>query len=389
MQELIVRRRKIANVFNGEPWIYPNAVVTDDLEAGLVHVFTEDGTHIGFGDYNPKATVRARLLTRAAEWPGDDAFVSFTLVRALQRRMRQGFSFQGGACRIVNGEGDGLSGLVIDSYGNTLIIDFISLGMCRRQELIESVLIEHMGDTTRIYRMGDDAAKREVCDPLPPVERELVFAENGILFRVDLSSSQKTGFYIDQRENRSLVARFAQGRRVLDLFAYQGAFSLSAIAGGAPSALAIDSSAPALEAARQNAIENNFALDTMEADVFKTLDDLVSDGPFDLIICDPPKLAPTKRDKRKALGAYRFLVDRCLRLLSPGGLFLICSCSQAIGLEDLRKLCVQVAKKKRVELDVIACGSQPSDHPWPIGFQTGNYLNSLLLERRSTLTDMC
>jgi 23S rRNA (cytosine1962-C5)-methyltransferase len=385
MNDLIVKRRKIANVINGEPWIYPNAIVSEQVPAGLCHVFTEDGRHVGWADYNPVAPVPARLLTCEAEWPGEEELIALRLLRSMQRRLRQGYSFQAGASRLVNSEGDGLPGLVIDCYARTMVVDFITRGMRERKDMIERVLAEHFADAQRVYRMSVDAAQREGLKPLDPADVTVSFAEHGILYQIAIGASQKTAFYLDQRENRRLVAHYAQGRRVLDLFSYQGAFSLNALAAGAVASLAVDSSDEALTAARRHAEANNFGLSTVTADVFDIIDDLTSEGPFDLVICDPPKLAPRRQDKRKALGAYRHLADRRVRLLSDSGLLLFCSCCQAVQEEDLRTLLAQVARRQRVELDVIATLGQPADHPWPVCFPTARYLSSILIEKRPCL----
>ncbi len=407
VQTVIAKRRKIANVFAGEPWVYPNAIIDAPDERALVHVVTEDGKHVGFGDYNPDAPVRVRLLTREEEWMGDKDLIDSRLHTAFWRRVGLGLQPQGGAVRLVNGEGDGLPGIVVDSYGANVVIDLYSAGMRDRIHLIKDFYKNMLADCRLYVRMGIDAAKREGVPPLNPetvdVENKdnadnsidteeasdpdnsnvLTMAENGVLFTIDIGASQKTGFFIDQRDNRRLIARFAQERRVLDLFCYHGGFALSAIAGGAASALAIDSSEGALATAAQNAENNGFELELMQCDVFKCFERLEqTERRFDLIICDPPKLAPRRGDKERGLRAYRYLVDRCLKILEPNGILLLASCSQAIGTEDLRRLLAQQGEKNEMNLDVLAEVSQPADHPWPVGFPTGRYLSSLIVHRR-------
>ena len=233
-----------------------------------------------------------------------------------------------------------------------------------------------------VTRLGSDAARREAVDAIEPEVHHITFCEQSVRFDFTLGAGQKTGFYLDQRDNRRLVAQWARNRRVLDLFCYHGAFSLSALANGAASALAIDSSQKALDAAAQNAALNDLSLETICSDVFDILPKLAEADSFDLIICDPPKLAPSKKDYRKALKAYRYLIDRCLRLLEPNGLLLVASCSHAIGLEDMRQLLQQQSKGNTIDLDVVAATNQPADHPWPVAFTTGRYLSAIMVERR-------
>ena len=379
---LTVKKRKVANVLKGEPWVYPNAVVQGPDEACLVRVVTEDDIFLGWADYNPEAPVRARILLRREIWPGDQLYISAFIEQAITRRLRLGMSVQGGAYRLVNSEGDGMSGLVIDQFGNTIVIDILSKGMLTRLPIIQDVLKQILDDSKLVVRLSDDTAKREQCDPIGISEDTLLrFAENGVYYEVPLSNSQKTGFYLDQRDNRRLVARYAGERNVLDLFSYQGGFALSALAGGALSALSVDSSQDALDGALRHADKNTLDLAILQSDVFECFEHL--DQKYDLIICDPPKLAPNKRHKDKALGAYRFLVRSCLEKLDDNGLLLVCSCSQTIQTEDLRQICIQQANKLKLHLDVIAMTNQPADHPWPLAFQTGRYLSSLLLELRA------
>ena len=380
--QLTVKKRKVANVLKGEPWVYPNAVVKEPEEPCLVRVVTEDDIFLGWADFNPAAPVRARILLRREVWPGDQLYISAFIEQAISRRLRLGMSVQGGAYRLVNSEGDGLPGLVIDQFGSTIVIDILSKGMLHRLPIIQDTLKQILDDSTQVVRLSEDTAKREECEPIAFEENTLLrFAENGVYYEVPLSQTQKTGYFLDQRENRRLIARYAGERNVLDLFSYQGGFALSALAGGALSALSVDSSENALDAALSHADRNTLDLSTMQCDVFDCFEHI--DQKYDLIICDPPKLAPNKRHKDKALSAYRYLVRNCLEKLQDNGLLLVCSCSQTIQNEDLRQVVIQQANKLKLHLDVIAMTNQPPDHPWPLAFQTGRYLSSLLLELRA------
>lgn len=381
MTDLQVRRRKIANVASGEPWIFTNALHDQVPAAGLVRVVDEDGRVWGWADFNPEAGVAARLLHRGPVWPGEREWLWEQIQASLNRRLRLGFTFQAGAVRMVNAEGDGLSGLIIDCYGRHLVIDFQSRSMRERQPLLAKLFQENLGDFLPIWRMGADAARREHCQPLEPATDELSFRENGVSFRVAMGSGQKTGFFIDQRDNRRLVSSWALGRKVLDLFAYQGAFSLCALGAGAVDALAVDASGPAIQAAVTNAEDNGLPLRVLTADVFDFLAHPTERG-FDLVVCDPPKLSPARKDKPKALAAYRFLCDHCLGVLNQGGILLVASCSQAVSAEDLLEILSQLAAKRRVALDVLAVTGQPCDHPWPACLAAARYLAAVAVELR-------
>ena len=385
LQKLTVKRRKVANVFAGEPWIYPNAIQPDQhLDPGLCIVSTETGEHIGYADYNSKAPVPGRLLSREDVWPGDEAFLEQRLIEAIERRLRLGYHFQATGFRLVNTEGDGLPGLVIDSFSTTLVIDIYSRGMRDRIPFIEAFFAEKLPGMRCAVRLGADAARREGVEQIEPEAHDITFCEQSVRFDFTIGNGQKTGFYLDQRDNRRLIAQWARNRRVLDLFCYHGAFSLSALANGAESATAIDSSEKALSAAAHNASLNGMELDTICSDVFDILPKLSEEQQsYDMIICDPPKLAPSKKDYRKALKAYRYLIERCLRLLEPNGLLLVASCSHAVGLEDMRQLLQQQSKGNTIELDVVASTNQPADHPWPVAFTNGRYLSAIMVERRN------
>ena len=383
LPKLIVRARKIANVRAGETWVYPNAVVEGPEHATFVQVLTETDQHVGWADYNPVAPVRARILSRDSAWPGDDAWVGLALQNSINRRLRLHYHLQAGGIRLVNGEGDGLPGLVVDAYGAYLSIDIYSAGMLSRLPAIKRSLQSMLADYKQIVRFGADSAKREGADPIEPEEATLRFNENGIAFQFDVNSSQKSGFFLDQRDNRRLIMQIAPQRRMLDLFCYHGGFGLHALAGGASEAWFVDSSQKAIDATKANLERNDLGGMLVCEDVFKFLDNLGEDEKFDLIVCDPPKLAPAKKDRKRALSAYRVLISRCVRHLNPGGVLQVASCSQAIGSEDMLRLLKQLGKKAGITFDVLAITGQPTDHPWPVAFETGRYLSAVTVEMRS------
>ena len=232
--------------------------------------------------------------------------------------------------------------------------------------------------------MGADAAKREGCDPIDPTRVTASFGEHGLLYEFQIDSTQKTGFYLDQRDNRQLIGTHASGRRVLDLFCYHGGFAMNAAANGAAQVVAVDSSSSALDIAAANAVRNGCNdIEFYRADCFDFLSAAELEGQLDLIICDPPKLPPSRRDRSKGMSAYRYLIDKCITALAPGGILHVASCSMIIQHEDLRYLIAQTGMKKNREFDCIAVTGQPEDHPWPISFTTGRYLSALTVMDRN------
>ena len=382
MNGVLVRRRKVAGVLNGEPWIYPNAVISGPEQPGCYPVRIEDGPQLGWADYNPVAPIPGRLLYRAPNYPGDEALIAERFQQAVNRRLQLGFQIQGGGFRLVNGEGDGLPGLVIDLFGRHLVVDCYTAGMRDRLDLIRDLLGMMLADCPVAMRMGADAARREGVEPLDPEPATVSYAEHSVIYEFELGADQKSGGYLDQRDNRLMVAQWAKERSVLDLFAYHGGFGLSALAAGANDALAVDASQLALDVAAATASRNKLPLRTQQMDIFKEIPSLASKGPFELIICDPPKVAAKKRDWKRGVGAYRYLVDQCLRLLEVGGVLVVSSCSHAINGDDLRQILEQQGKKQQVDLDVIAVTGHPADHPWPVSFQTGRYLSTIAVEKR-------
>ncbi|NRA39958.1 MAG: hypothetical protein HRU15_17580, partial [Planctomycetes bacterium] len=197
-QMLRVRRRKVANVLKGEPWVYPNAILEAPDEACLVRIVTDDDQFLGWGDFNPSAPVRARILSRKEVWPGDNLYIAQSIEAAISRRLRLGMSVQGGAYRLVNSEGDSMPGLVIDQFAHSIVIDIYSIGMLKRLPLIQNILKQILDDSLQYVRFSEDSAKREGGEAIIIQEEALIrFSENGVFYELDLQQSQKTGYFLD------------------------------------------------------------------------------------------------------------------------------------------------------------------------------------------------
>lgn len=361
----------------GHPWVFAAALsLPPGLASGTaVDLHDDRGRFIARGLYDADSPIALRLWTRRPEEAID--------AELLRRRLRQAAALRRplidraavDAWRLVHGEADGLPGLVVDRYGDTAVVKTDSpavAGLLR--PLAEALLAAHP-DLCRVVERQTDGPLRALAGELPL--EPLQVREHGLVLEADLQRGHKTGLYLDQRENRRRVGRLAVGRRVLNLFAYTGGFSVAAALGGASQVCSVDVAAPALEAARRN-----FALSGLDpaetAYSFVTrdcLDFLQGDKrQWDLIVLDPPSMAPSAAARPKALGQYRLLNQRCLERLSPGGILVSCSCSSHVGAADLRSCLAEAAAQAGRELRLFDLHGAGPDHPMLPGFPEGDYL---------------
>ncbi|HEX5132631.1 MAG TPA: class I SAM-dependent rRNA methyltransferase [Candidatus Krumholzibacteria bacterium] len=371
------------------PWVFSGAVasVTGDPEAGaVVDVVDGRGAFLARGYYNEQSRIRVRVLA----WDGeaiDDAFWHARVVESVRRRAPLAVAGQTDAFRLVHAEADRLPGLVVDRYGDVLVVQFLTAGVERARAAIISALIESTGagcifersDTASRAREGLTAAVGCVHGTLPAGVDML---ENGIRFRVNVETGQKTGFYLDQRLNRAVVAPYARGGRMLDAFCHSGAFGIGALRAGAASAVFVDSSTPALEALRVNLAANDIdpaTCDIRHADVFETLRALRDGGErFDLVTLDPPKFAMSRHQLDKALRAYKDINMVAMELLSPGGLLATFSCSQAVDTASFTMAVSWAGIDARRDVQVLRRLGQGEDHPVLASFPESEYLKGLL-----------
>ena len=391
---IVLKEGRETSIQRRHPWIFSGAIAQIDGEPAsgdVIAVLAFDGGFLGWAAYSPSSQIRGRLLETGRDSQPGAAWLRGRLERSIGRRTAAVREATDNAMRLVNAEADGLPGLIIDRYADTLVAQILSAGAERWRELLAGMLPELTG-CARVYERSD--AEVRALEGLPPNVRTLAgekhdrpveISEHGLRYRVDIAAGQKTGFYLDQRDNRRRVGELARGREALNCFCYTGGFSLSMLAGGARSVLSIDSSGPALEFARGNAELNGLADDRaewLEGDVFVELRRLRNAGrSFDLIVLDPPKFAPTAKLAEAASRGYKDINLNALKLLRPGGLLATFSCSGGISAELFQRIVAGAAADAGVSATIVGRFSASDDHPVLLEFPEGDYLKGLLLRR--------
>jgi 23S rRNA (cytosine1962-C5)-methyltransferase len=379
------------------PWVFSGAIdklYGSPASGDTVQVRASDGRFLAWAAWSPHSQIRARAWSfDESDAPGP-ALLQGRIAQALALRLGpalQSADGQNTALRLVHGEADRLPGLIVDRYGDTLVAQILSAGIERWRDVLADALVDQTG-CARIYERSD-ADVRELeglpvrAGPMrgdaPAVPLEIV--EHGLRYAVDVVGGQKTGFYLDQRDNRNRIRGLASGRDVLNCFCYTGGFSIAALAGGALSVVSIDSSGPALELARRNARENGFdasRTEWIEADVFRYLRDARSQNrSFDLIVLDPPKFAPTEKHAPAAARAYKDINLNALKLLRPGGLLATFSCSGGVSADLFQKIVAGAAADAAASATILERFHAAPDHPVLLEFPEGEYLKGLLLRR--------
>jgi len=385
---------KEKSLLRRHPWIFSGAVagVEGRLRPGdTVEVRAADGRPLARAAWSPASQIRARVWTFDAEETIDHAFFKRRLAAAVARRQALPELAGQQGLRLVHAESDGLPGVIVDRYGDTVVLQLSTAGAEKWRGAIVDA-IERVTSCARIYERSDiDLRTLEGLSPTTgwirgtPPGGPIVIEENGVRMTVDVVAGHKTGFYLDQRDNRQRVAALARDRRVLNCFCYSGGFSLQALAGGAREVVSLDSSAPALDVAREN-LALNPALDAaraiwLDADVFAELRRLRAAGEtYDLIILDPPKFANTAAHADSAARAYKDINLNALKLLAPGGLLMSYSCSGGIAAELFRKIVAGAALDAGRTARVVQQLHGAADHPVDLAFPEGDYLKGLLLQ---------
>jgi 23S rRNA (cytosine1962-C5)-methyltransferase len=375
--QVILKPRHALPFFKRHPWVFVGAIrsIHGEPQAGdEVALVSHEGQVIARGLFNPHSQIRVRLYSWDADKPLDREFWKARLQSALQ--LRQGlFGVSGGvtAYRLVNSEADGLSGLTVDRYDRWLSMQFTSLALSRRQETFVELLRElaqPAGLWLRTEKGMHEAEGLEISDGLlwgEPPPRPLTISEYGLHWEVDLTEGQKTGTYLDQRDNRRAVARLVAGHRLLDVFCYAGGFGIGALVWGhAREVLAIDSSETALTLARRNAELNGVANRWRgnHSDGFKALEQLRGAGErFDTVVLDPPKLARGRAALPQALRAYHSLNHLAVSVLKPEGLLVTCCCSGLVRREDFEQMLADVAIQSRRHIRILEARGAAPDHP--------------------------
>lgn len=387
---VVLRPKRARPFFARHPWVLAGSI--DRVEGGPapgdeVTVQSAEGQFVARGLFNPASRIPVRLY-RWDEAPIDHEFLRARLHDALTlRRDVLRWYHPEGACRLVYSESDGLSGLIVDAYAGHLLVQFGSLALWTRRDAVLAAIAEVADPTSATARFDRAMLRAEGLDSAPdPVSLGSLptglvgFDERGLAFAVDLAADQKTGFYLDQRENRAAAARHAAGQHVLDLFCYTGAFALHAARAGAASVLAIDSSAHAIARAREHARLNGLAnVEFIEDDVPRALQHVRASGRrFGLVICDPPKYAPTHRDLDRALGAYLRLNRAAIDALEPGGILATCSCSGHVDRWALQNVLAQAAELSGRTIQILEFRGQAADHPVSVACPESEYLKCLI-----------
>jgi len=391
--KVILKAERDAAVRGGHPWVFSGAVerADADLEDGsLVSVFGAGGHFLGHGYYNSRSAIRVRILSREPERAIDEGFWRHRVRQAVELRRGWFDEARCNAYRLVNGEGDGLPGLIADRFAGCLVVQFHTLGMESQREAVLQALREEAGPGSIVERSDLEVRRKEGLHPTPPrllegalPEGRVEIVENGLRYRVDPLAGQKTGFFLDQRENRAAVARISAGRRALNAFAYTGGFTLSALQGGAVEVVSVESSAPALEALRANLKLNgreNAAHSAECADVGDYLEQAARDSRrFDLVILDPPAFVKQRAGLDSGLKAYRRLNRLALRLLGPGGVLVTASCSSHVSTQDWEGLVFMAARTEGRTAQVLRESFQALDHPVLLQCPEGRYLKCLFV----------
>lgn len=394
MAELILNAGKERSVMRHHPWIFAGSVATLSGRAKLgdtVDVVAENGRLLGRAAFSPHSQIRARMWSFDPQESIDHAFFKRRVAASVARRQNHPRLRLQQGVRLIHGESDGLPGVIADRYDSVVVIQLTSAGADKWRDAIVAGLVQATGCSCVFERSDSEVRGLEGLEPRVgvaygelPIER-LMILENGVRMEVDVEFGHKTGFYLDQRDNRLLTGELAFGRSVLNCFCYTAGFSLQALSGGAASVLSIDSSGPALATAQRN-LEHNPQLDASraswwEADVFEALRKLRSEGRrFDMIILDPPKFAPSAAHAQRAARAYKDINMLGFRLLNPGGVLMTYSCSGGVGLELFQNIIAAAAVDAGVEARIIQRLSAAPDHPIGLAVPEGEYLKGLVCQ---------
>jgi 23S rRNA (cytosine1962-C5)-methyltransferase len=392
MSAVVLKKGRDKSLKRRHPWLFSGAIekVLGKPAAGdTVEIRDSSGKALARAAYSPKSQIRARVWSFNPEEEVDAGLFRARIERALALREALPARRHTNALRLVHGESDGLPGLIVDRYADVLVAQFLAAGVERWRDPILDALSELTAAEAIFERSDAEVRKLEALPPRVGFARgnrnasRCPIVEYGLNFRVDVEQGQKTGFFLDQRENRQRVRELAAGREVLDGFCYTGGFSIAALAGGARRVTAIESSAPALEVARDNLAANPLdsgRIDFVQGDVFKELRALRDRGAqFQMVILDPPKFAPTAAQARNAARAYKDINLLAFKLLAPGGLLATFSCSGGVPAELFQSIVAGAALDARADAKIIERFGAAADHPVALEFPEGEYLKGLLL----------
>jgi 23S rRNA (cytosine1962-C5)-methyltransferase len=393
MMRIDLKKGREKSLLRHHPWVYSGAVQSVEGEmipGGTVAIHDSNGQFLAWGAYSPTSQIRARIWSWDEGESIDRDFFFRRLQTAFSLRQTWIDPAATSAYRLVHAESDELPGLVVDRFNDTLVVQYLSAGAEFWRETIEETLVALFSPDC-IYERSDVAVRELegltartglVYGTLS--KRPLTILEHGLQFVVDIVQGQKTGFYLDQRDNRRLCQALSQGRSVLNGFAFTGGFTVNALAGGAESVLSIDSSEDALEQARENILRNGLPAEKctwIAGDMFAELRTQRDRGQqFDLVVLDPPKFAPTAAQAKQAARGYKDINLFGFKLLKPGGILMTFSCSGGVDMPFFQKIVADAALDAGVDAQLIYRLGQSPDHPTHLAFPEGTYLKGLVCQ---------
>ena len=400
MKTIRLKEGKERSLLRRHPWIFDSAIASGGGDAGeTVRVESHAGQFLAWAAFSPASKIRARTWSFDQGQRVDAPFLIAACARAVRARAR--FDIKSDGMRLVHGESDGLPGLIVDRYGDTLVAQFLSAGAERWKGVLADALLEETG-LAKLYERSDTQARS--LEGLPAASgwlrglpaqgtqsspTELTLREHDWKFTLDIATGHKTGFYLDQRDSRrkfAEVTRRLKFERVLNCYCYTGGFTVAALAGGAAHVVSIDSSAPALERARANVVLNGFdpaRADFLDADVNGSLRRFIEEGrSFDAIVLDPPKLAPTAAHAERAARAYKDINRLAFKLLEPGGVLFTYSCSGGISADLFHKIVASAGADAGVDGYITERLGGAPDHPMTLVFPEGEYLKGLVVVKK-------
>ena len=393
MKTLRLKKGKERSLLRRHPWVFDSAIAKGSADAGeTVRIESATGQFLGWAAFSPSSRIKARVWSFDEGQRIDAGFIGSQIAKAVAAR--QYFDVQSEGLRLVHGEADGLPGLIVDRYGDTLVAQFTSCGSERFKSAIADALLQVTG-LPRLYERSDASVRS--LEGLPEVtgwlkgsgETELSIREHGWRLTLDVATGHKTGFYLDQRDSRQRFAQHTRHRqfgKVLNCYSYTGGFTIAALAGGAGHVTSIDSSAPALARAAAHVQLNGFEAERtrfMDADVNASLRAFIEAGEtFDAIVLDPPKFAPTAAHAERAARAYKDINRLAFKLLVPGGELFTFSCSGGISADLFHKIVASAGTDAGVDGFISERLQGAPDHPMTVNFPEGEYLKGLVVVRK-------
>lgn len=394
MKTIRLREGKERSLLRQHPWVFESAIARGGGDPGeTVRIESSGGEFLAWAAFSPQSKIRARAWSFDEKQRIDAAFIAGLCEKAVKARER--FPIESDGMRLVHGESDGLPGLVVDRYADTLVAQFLSTGAERFKGAVVDALLRAT-ELAKMYERSDTSARS--LEGLAPATgwlrgegpTELTIREHDWKLTLDVATGHKTGFYLDQRDSRRKFADYTRRlafQRVLNCYCYTGGFTVAALAGGAAHVTSIDSSAPALERARAHVALNGFEAaraDFVDADVNASLRRFIEEGrTFDAIVLDPPKLAPTAAHAERAARAYKDINRLALKLLEPGGVLFTYSCSGGISADLFHKIVASAGADARVDGFIAERLAGAPDHPMTLAFPEGEYLKGLVVVRKS------